>query len=158
MGWLSQKVGNWATKVQRVELEQFVARLKAMDSSEIGFLLAVATDRRHALNKMYGWDLLEPSLVEAGDTTAALKLGQLIKALQRDNNLPISAALMVWLHTLRSANNLDLRSLGRDMWGELSRGFGSIYDAAQSFGESGGKVLDLADFQVFPAGLTPKPL
>lgn len=128
-----------------------------MDADEIGMIVALATDRRHKLREMYGWDLLEPALVEAADMSAAIKLNQLIRHLQKDSNQVTAAALMVWLHTLRASMSLDLRSAGRELWGQLERGFPYALDAEDGFVAMGGNELNLGGYDQFPAGLTPIP-
>lgn len=65
---------------------------------------------------------------------------------------------MVWLHTFRSAARLELRSLGREMWKELERGFPYIEESAMLFWELTGRKLDIDGATSFPIGLTPDPI
>lgn len=157
MGWFSNKIGNWAVKTQAKELDQFIARLSAMDSEELGLVVAISTDRRHKLYELFGWDLLDPILVDAGDIAAAMKLNQLIRQVQKDNNMVVAAALMVWLHTLRAATAPDLRAKGRLLWGQLQRGFPHVFDAEAGFVAMGGPELNLDGYERFPEGLSPTP-
>lgn len=158
VGWISRKIGDWAVNTQRKELEQFVSNLRAIDGEEIGMVLAVATEKRHTLANLLGWNLLDPVAVELTDISAAMTLNRLIRDAQKAGD-PVSASgLMVWLHTLRAANTLELRQLGRDMWGQLERGFPHCENGQAGMLRLGGPYLDIEGFDEFPCGLTPKAL
>jgi hypothetical protein len=47
--------------------------------------------------------------------------------------------------------------LGRQLWGELQRGFESVPEVAASFAEVTGLILDTTGAGSFPDGLTPAP-
>ncbi|NTI22280.1 hypothetical protein G6M87_10470 [Rhizobium rhizogenes] len=158
MGWLSNKLGNWATATQKKELTEFVDRLRAMDGSEIGLVVAIGTDRRHKLKEVLGWDMLEPALLERSEPFAAMQLNKLIRQMQVDKKPLVAAGLLIWIHTLRAANSLDLRQQGREMWRQLERGFPHAYASAEGFYDLGGPELNLDNYQIFPSGLTPDPL
>ncbi|MBZ9859729.1 hypothetical protein [Mesorhizobium sp. CA12] len=157
MGWLSGKVQKWATNTQARELQEFVSRLRAIDSEELGMILATATHHRHHAAERFKWDLMEPGLAEMANPTLTLQIGQIIKTLQKDGRPELAAGYFVWLHTVRAANNPDLRQLGRDMWRELERGMPEVQSAAWGWAGLTGVVLDIRDFERFPAGLTPTP-
>lgn len=158
MGWLSNKVLGWATRSQRAELAEFISRLHAMDGSEIGLIVACATNHRHVLATHNGWDLLNPATLEIADPMIALKLGDIVRSLQGKGRPELAAGTMVWLHTVRAASNLDLRQSGREMWRELSRGFDHAEEAAVDFATLTGHVFDTHGYDTFPAGLTPERL
>jgi hypothetical protein len=157
VGWISRKIEKWAIKTQRRELESFVSNLRAIDGGEIGMVLAIATDKRHRLSEILGWNLLEPILVQISDITAAMTVNKLIREAQKAGD-PVSASgLMVWLHTLRAANTLELRQLGRDMWGQLERGFPHCEDGQAGMLAVAGQYLNIDGYDQFPSGLSPKP-
>lgn len=158
MGWLQNKIGAWATNTQKRELEEFVSRLRAMDSSEIGMIVACATHHRHFLAETRNWDLLEPVLTEMQEPTLAIQLGQYLRALQKAGRPELAAGYMVWLHTVRAASSLDLRDLGRQMWKELARGFLVAEDQGDAAGFILGISFDAHDCERFPSGLTPTPV
>ncbi|RWE67258.1 hypothetical protein [Mesorhizobium sp.] len=158
MGWLGNKVLGWSTNVQKRELAEFVARLRAMDGSELGMVVACATNHRHLVAKTRGWNLLEPALCEMQEPALALKIGQLIKDLQAKNRPELAVGFFVWLHSVRAANNPDLRQLGRDMWNELGRGFKHVEDSAEGFETVTGFEFNTAGYDAYPAGLTPSPV
>ncbi len=49
MGRLNDKLTRWAVGKQDEELRSFLAMLKAMDSRELGWVVACATHVRHVL-------------------------------------------------------------------------------------------------------------
>lgn len=158
MGWLANKFSSWAVKTQKAELEAFINNLKGLDSHEISSIVALATDGRHKLEEMYGWDFLDPVLLEASDPYVTMKINQLIRQMQKQGDTVDAAALMVWLHTLRSATTLELRMLGRELWRQLERGFATCVDTAADMSEVIGTPLNTEGYNQFPAGLTPDPL
>ncbi|MER9875313.1 hypothetical protein [Mesorhizobium sp. M0195] len=158
MGWLGNKVLGWSTNVQKRELEEFVGRLRAMDGSEVGMIVACATNHRNLVAQTRGWNLLEPALCEMQEPALALKIGQLIRDLQAKNRPELAVGFFVWLHSVRSAKNPDLRQLGRDMWKELGRGFEHVDDAAEGFEALTGFEFKIDGYNEYPAGLTPVPV
>ncbi|TIQ46746.1 hypothetical protein [Mesorhizobium sp.] len=157
MGWLSGKVQKWATNTQARELQEFVARLAAMDGEEVGMVLATATHHRHHAADRFGWDLMEPTLAEMRNPMLAVQIGQIIKTLQKEGRPELAAGYFVWLHTVRAANNPDLRQLGRDMWRELGRAMPFVESAALGWSGLTGAVLNIREFERCPAGLSPEP-
>ena len=77
---------------------------------------------------------------------------------KKKNNPIAASALMVWAHTARAGIRLELRSLGRELWRELSRGFPHVDEAAASFKALSGRSLNIEGAKQFPKGLTPEPL
>ncbi|CCG41828.1 hypothetical protein [Magnetospirillum molischianum] len=155
--WFANLFLSWATKVQRKEITRFTDALRAMDSDEIGALLALATDLRHTLEADSRLDLLDPRAVEIIWPSAAQALNRQIRNMQATNSRELAAAAMVWLHTIRAANNPDLRMLGREMWRQLERGFPKVEQAAADLQVVGMSHLNIEGYSVFPLGLSPDP-
>jgi len=155
--WFSNLFLSWATNTQRKEITRFTDALRAMDSEEIGALVATATDLRHTIAAGGGLDLLDPRTVEAIRPTAAQDLNRQIRRMQARNSQEVAAAIMVWLHTIRAANNPDLRMLGREMWRQLERGFPKVEQAAADLQVVGIRHLNIEGYSVFPLGLSPDP-
>ncbi|EBX2183591.1 hypothetical protein E1A40_08750 [Salmonella enterica subsp. enterica serovar Aba] len=157
MGWLASRFDKWAGKKQAQEICDFISRLKAMDSEEIGLVVATATNARHVLEQE-GHDLMNPTVYLALRPEFTFSLSQTAIKFQKDGNYILAAALMVWIHTFRSGDRLELRQYGRDMWRELERGFPFVEDAALGYLQVTGIHLDYSDAEAFPSGLTPTPL
>lgn len=158
MGWLTNLFLSWATRKQMEECAQFTTRLKSLDGSEIGLIVANATDRRHKLEAEFGWPLMQPSLTMTREPNATVQIGALIRMAQDTRDFISATALMVWLHTLRASVNPDLRQGGRDLWRQLERGFPHCINAMDGYKALTGVSLDVLDYQLFPAGFTPDPL
>lgn len=158
MSWLANKIGGWATKVQQKELTDFVQRMRALDGSELGMILAMATHQRHLLERAKGWNLLSPSLLADQPENFALVLNQTIQQLQREGKPHVAVGVMAWLHSIRAVQSPDLRQLGRDMWAQLARGMPFCEESAASFSlVAGGPELDTRGYEQFPDGLSPQP-
>jgi hypothetical protein len=155
MGWISRRLGDWACRVQARELKSFVDNLRAMDGQELGLVVATATHIRHQCEKL-GYPVFNLWTDEIKNCDLAIALNRIIKEKQKKGQLTDAAALMIWLHSVRARQRLELRQLGRDMWRELERGF--------PWAENHPVFLltnvdcNLNGFNDFPPGLTPYPL
>jgi len=154
---LERMFNSWAGKRQAKEIRAFVENLRVMDGDELGMVVACATDCRNRIGDK-GFNLLEPALCRAKDPMIAFQLSSELNALQRAGNSLQVAGLMVWVHTLRATDRLELRSHGRNMWRELSRGFPHVEDGAIGARLMTGMRLDTRGSDQFPSGLTPDPL
>jgi hypothetical protein len=157
VGWFSRKVENWASNNMRQELESFIASLRAMDGSEIGIVVAMATHLRHQLESM-GHMPMDPIVYVAVNPRFPLLLSQTIGDFQKQERFRDAAALLIWAHSARAGSRLELRALGRELWRELARGFPHVEDGARSVAEMTGSRLNTQGANEFPKGLTPEPL
>ena len=157
-GWLRRKIGNWATDSQREDLERFVVSLRGQDPEELGTVVLMATVVRLNLGpKTLPITALE-GLATGTDqeVMAPLMLNRLIRELQQQGSLPQAAGAMVWLHSVRAINAPELRLLGRQMWGELVRGFAFVNEARIGLMVLTGKPVDSAYAEA--ARYIPSPL
>lgn len=124
--WIKRKYEiQWVQSV-REDLGRFVCQLRGGADKEIGELVAVAT-----IFKLWLTDegLLPSSaleLADPGDDTCSIidaTLVRLHRKLQKTDRLLDAAGVAVWLLTTRALGCGEARELGREMWGELRRGF-----------------------------------
>jgi hypothetical protein len=152
----------WGANKVKIEIDDFVRNLSAMDGTDLGMIVAIATDTRHTITLKYDtWDLLSPDITCLRHPNIALELGSLIKGCQKTNNLTAATSLMVWLFTVRGAIALECLQSARNMWGELERGFPHVESCARNVAEGIGvtpKILDIRDYDRFPDGQTPEVL
>jgi hypothetical protein len=153
LGWLMDK---WSFHQEQRDLQDFVEKLRVMDGSEIGFVMAIALDWRNEFLKD-GNDMLQPFVVLVQSPHMRWIIVRTIKQLQQNGGVVGASGLMVWLHTLRAASRLENRRLGRDLWRELERGFSHIEEGAESAWRTYRKALDIKGGCVFPDGLAPTP-
>lgn len=132
------------------DIERFISILKGTDARQMCLVVAMATQYRNALAKE-GVDLLQPMKAEEKDMMITLKIGQFIKAAQKRD--PAHATgWMVWLHTLRAADILEIRYQGRLMWRELGRGFPHVEEVADDFASIFNRRLDVSGYDEIPQG------
>jgi hypothetical protein len=141
---------------RRRDLETFVAGLTAMDDGEVGMVMAVATAMRNKFApELRDGIVRDPAGVNrrwpAMDDEMALK----ISALQKRGMTSDACAGMVWLHTLRAVGDPALERLGRNMWGELRRGFPHVWTAFATLTFELNLQVDVAKFDEIPVGLEP---
>jgi hypothetical protein len=156
MGWLSNKINQWAGDKQEEELRQFLEMLRSMDGSELGLVAAGVTHMRHAL-ELEGHNVMDPIVYTTSNPTFAMQLSNLVRECQKQGRMQDAASLMVWLHTMRAGIRLELRGLAREMWGQLARGFPHIHASAAAMRGRDGQPLSLAGATQFPAGFSPQP-
>jgi hypothetical protein len=156
--WVKQKVLDWSVSAQEREMRDWIAKLAALDASEVGTIVAVAMHYRNVLANHPKIDLMYPFVAITLDPMIGIKLARDIQRLQSERLFSLASGVMVWLFTVRAAQAPELRMLGRQLWGELQRGFESVPEAAASVQELTGISLDTGGAGCFPDGLTPAPL
>jgi hypothetical protein len=157
MNWLIQKMDKWATNKQREEMVNFIALLRSMDGSELGHAVAIATHARHKLETT-GHHPMDPIVYTSINPGFPLFLSRVTNEFKKKRQDQDAAAYMIWTHTARAGVRLELRSLGRELWRELSRGFPHVEESAHSFFLLSGIRLNISFAQQFPSGLTPEPM
>tara|TARA_B110000208_G_scaffold183772_1_gene236840 strand:- start:542 stop:1000 length:459 start_codon:yes stop_codon:yes gene_type:complete len=139
------------TGAEAKELEVFVSPMRGFDGSEMGAVVYSTYKFSDLLREQFGWDIFYPHLVLSTDNFAVMKVGKIIKQLQSEGNMGFAAGGLVWLHTLRAAQNPELRLAAREIWHNLRRGFSH----ARSFASDVGDPLFCIGKQ-FPDGFTPE--
>jgi len=129
-GWLNRKVNGTQ------DLERFVTSLRGMSAAELGVLVALATVVR--INMRNAGHLPDAALDAAGglppekQLAAQLKMSNLVRQFQQLGQPSDAAGAMIWSHSMRAGATPELRLLGRQMWGELSRGFAHAPEAIEN--------------------------
>ncbi|EPM0510240.1 TPA: hypothetical protein QDZ12_004212 [Pseudomonas putida] len=156
MGMFARLISSWAIKGQKKDLQRFIDQLAAMDSGEIGFVLAIATHLRNNLEES-GYRLMDPLIDYPADPTVVIRLQRLIREFQRTGAMSDAAGAMVWMHTMRVGGQHELRGLARKMWGELARGMPHVVGASVDVYRLTNKFPNTSGYDQYPQGLTPTP-
>jgi hypothetical protein len=143
------------TRVSERDLQSAISLLQGMDGSEIAVVLVYAIDIRHRT----------PAIMEASCDFASAgnpRFAGLLMALNRatkaarDRGDNVEAfAYLIWLHSVRAAQDTALRGSAKRMWRELSRGFGHIAEAEGTVGAILGRWPNSFGAREFPDGLDP---
>jgi len=143
------------------DLERFLVALKGMSDQELGMVVAMAAILRMELRPqgLFPDEALDIASTLPKSERKAVRSGMsgLALNLQKKND-PSAGAAMVWLHTLRALQFPELRLLGRQMWGELQRGFPHVFAAFHFMEDTVGQPLPLGALQAsqfIPVGLEP---
>ncbi|WP_395077506.1 hypothetical protein [Hyphococcus sp.] len=147
----------WASRQQEKEIKNFLTGLASADGSELGLVVASASDWRHNFLAL-GIDLRYPAICLAKDPTITFQITRTIQDLQKSGQQHKCVGLMVWVHSLRAMSRPELRKYGREIWRELSRGFPHTVESAYGAGEILGMDFQTLGHDEFPDGLTPDPL
>lgn len=154
--WLERKFFSWSVDKQKKELETWLGMLRAMNSDEIGAVVAIATHIRHGLEKTYLVNLLDPVVTASLSPNLVFTLHKWIKEYQSRGDRSSAAGVMVWLHTIRCGTSLELRQHGRELWRELQRGFPFAVASAQGIYSISGVMLNTQGSGSVPTGLEPE--
>lgn len=150
--------------IQKKEMKAFLDSLKSQDGRDIAVSVIVSTAYRNSVLKIENINLLSPAIEFQLDPLILLRVGMGIKEKQKTEDYVVAAALMIWLHTIRSITHPSLRSLGRSIWAELARGMACVPELIEE-----GAILsllndmyptmifDITGYDKFPIGLTPSP-
>jgi len=144
-------------KMQMKEGNAFLEMLKVADSNELGFVVALAADVRNDLFEQ-GFDLQNPIVAHELNPRLVINLLAEVKQMQKNNMQHLVPGHVIWICSLRAANDLKLRAIARKIWGELERGFPHAESGAEEATFMFGVSLDTTNFNKFPTSLTPKPL
>jgi hypothetical protein len=153
MGWLAQKVMKWSIQKQENELKEFLQKVSAADSSELGLPVLMATVYRHIFRRQTGLDLLRPAEVLVADHLICWRLSREVERLQSKKEFISATPVIIWVHSLRAMGELQLRPLGRELWRELKRGFPYVLDASHEPAFSSLTSDDLEGYECVPDGL-----
>lgn len=137
------------------EITDYLEILKGMSSEELGLaVLSALTFRKNFLRKN-NVDLMDPLLVLNQNPDIVINLCQAYEKVIEDNKPYLGVPLAIWIHTLRSIENPIIRSIGRQVWNELSRGFPHCRSKRESYNTIYGNKSSMELVGKFPKGLEP---
>lgn len=162
--WLKTHLGERALEAGRRELGRFVTGLDAMSDEDLGALVAIATVLRVNFESH---DVIPEDVFTADEMPSVERLGayqmrinKLVRQFDRMRQPDDAAGAIVWSYSLRALNVPGLRDLGRDMWGELRRGFPQVQAKLDQAEEKRGDPFPARvreGWGMIPAGLEPPP-
>lgn len=146
---------SWANKQKIKEATNFLVRLESLSDQEVGAYVALCIDQAHLIWVEKQIDLYQPKDCNKSDPYLLMSLSRAASECQANGNFGAASRLMLWVHTLRSAESPELYFLGRHIWAQLSRGFPYAEAAAFDYFQETGKFLYLTRLGEFPDGLGP---
>jgi len=144
---------NKLEKVSSRELEDFLSRMRSIDSDSLGGPAAMTSIWADTLQEQYGWDVYYPHVVTTQHVDAVMKIGSQVRHLQKqgpDGNMRAVGGLD-WSHTLRASLNLKLTGGVREIWSHIERGFPYAHEAATNM-----MLGTVNHIGRFPDGFTPQ--
>ena len=146
---------SWANKQKIKEATDFLVRLETLSDQEMGAYVALCIDQAHLIWADRQIDLYKLKDCTKLDPYLLMSLSKGALECQKNGNFGAASRLMLWVHTLRSAESPELYFLGRHIWAQMSRGFPHAESAAFDFFQETGKPLILTRLGDFPEGLGP---
>lgn len=141
---------------RKTELLRYHDSVSSMDGAELGLTLALAANFRNSYLKTTGIDLADPFAAIAIHPALLSELSSMLVTYEQKNESLKVASLSLWVHTVRAASDLHLRSYGIDLWCEVGRGISHVAEAAENFYLTQREELDLSGVTEFPVGFTPQ--
>ena len=160
--WRKRRAQLNAVRDATADLERFVLSLKGQSADELGMLVAIAAVIRMNMRQegRLPDEALGVGVPLSDDQQDAIQanMSRLTREWQKMNQPTDAAGGMVWLHSLRASRYPEVRLLGRQMWGELQRGFPTAFQAFDFIEKATQKPLPLGCLQAsqfIPVGLEP---
>lgn len=160
--WMKRKTQLAIVNAATSDIERFSRGLQGGSSDEVAQIVAMATLIRvnlEAAGRLPRYVLdLRAQRDQSQANLVQLYLNRLANEFQKMNQPSDAAGTMVWLHSARSLNIPEIRTLGREMWSELLRGFDGAADAATEVCHLVGREVPIdieAEVRFIPGGLEP---
>lgn len=160
--WLANHFNERALRSSSREIGRFVDRLRGAGDRSLGLVVGCATVVRVNM-EIHG--ALPDGLMRRADRASSEELGimqmrlnQLSRQFAKRRQQGDAMGAMVWSYSLRCLNVPELLPLGREMWGELKRGFEHVEEALREGEARNGKPFDRrvwAEWRLIPPGLDP---
>jgi len=132
--WVKRKVNDVGSKSSVKDLQRVVVMLKGMSDDELAALVSLSHALRENMRETSGIDiayhLSDFDNPECGE--AWVHVRNMVRHCQAKEMFEASAALMVWLHSIRAMHYLECRYYGQQMWSELLRGTRALQAAGES--------------------------
>jgi len=160
--WLTAHLQERALKGSTKEMRGFIDSLKRTNDRGLGLVVACATVVR--VNMEIHGALPEGLMGRAAQAQSQelgimqMRLNQLSRQFSKRRQQGDAMGAMVLSYSLRALNVPELLPLGREMWGELGRGFEHVEGALREGESLNGKPFDRrvwAEWRLIPPGLDP---
>lgn len=137
-GWLLRKAQQRSLISQEREIILFIRSLQGMHKDELASLLVMAT-RQRLIIEGTGVQLTAAldGFSPPDEGVYPLKIGGMIRGLQKAGDMAAAGSMMIWAHSIRAAINPALRVFGRQLWAELDRGRVKIPEAFVGLRQAG---------------------
>jgi hypothetical protein len=130
--WLSQRAERRNSVQASKQLDDFLIRLKGLDDYELGFVAACTADACYHWSKT-GVDLLQPGIALMKFPGLEFVMSKAVITLQNSGQESRAPGAMVWAHTVRAEQRLELRFAAKEMWRHVRQGFPFADDAAYTY-------------------------
>lgn len=129
--WVAQQMGIVPLSVQMEQARQFTEKLEKVGNTEKGHIADMVAEYRIAFEKR-GIRVSDPIAYVKEKPAIITRFEVFLKDLQNTNETIKTAAIIIWLHTLRAAQvgnkdpNHEYMVIVKSMWKALSEGFSDI--------------------------------
>jgi hypothetical protein len=160
--WLGERDRKRALDISFREIRKFLDGMKQLSDEDMGIVVAVAhvirveIEDKGALPPGLFGNATLPSTDELGKIQ--YEMNQLIRHFNRLKQPTDALAATVLSLSLRCLNVPELRGLGQEMWGEMSRGFPYAENVLKTGEKNRGEPLPAriwSEWNRIPAGLEP---
>ena len=135
------------------EAKDMLARLQSLDSPEVALVTAMVYHSGAILERDLGLDPFHPAILVELDPDAPLKTSKLAISLRKENEVAMSNALAVWVHTFRAMRNYQVRNISREIWKCLASGIPHVEKVDNQYFMETRKRLALSRLGQIPEGV-----
>ncbi|MDB2696781.1 hypothetical protein N9Y78_00935 [Alphaproteobacteria bacterium] len=151
---INQQINN----KMKSEISEYLLIIKGLSDEELGIAVLSALTLRKEILKSSGIDLMDPLIALQKNPDLTITFSKKHEELTAQNLPHLTVPYTVWIHTLRSVSNPVIRTYGRQMWKELSRGFNYIEGKKENYRWIYGVEPSSELAGQFPIGLDPSDI
>lgn len=151
---INQQINN----KMKSEISEYIQIIKGLGDEELGMAVLSALTLRKEILKSSNIDLMDPIIALRQKPDLTITFSKKHEEFTAQKKPHLTVPYTIWIHTLRSVSNPVIRTLGREMWKELSRGFNHVEGKKENYIWIYGNapISELAG--QFPIGLDPSDI
>ena len=151
---INQQINN----KMKSEISEYILIIKGLGDEELGIAVLAALTLRKEILTSSGIELMDPLIALQQNPDLTITFSKKHEEFTAQKLPHLTVPYTVWIHTLRSVSNPVIRTLGRQMWKELSRGFNHIEGKKEHYRWIYGVEPSSELAGQFPLGLDPSDI
>ena len=152
------KINQQINNKMKSEISEYLLIIKGLGDEELGIAVLSALILREEILKSSGIDLMDPLIALQQNPDLTITFSKKHEEFTAQKLPHLTVPYTIWIHTLRSVSNPVIRTLGRQMWKELSRGFNHVEDSKENYWLIYGIEPSSELVGQYPIGLDPSDI
>lgn len=154
--WLQRRLRNNAIRSIGEDIDQTIVSLQGMDSEAVAMVVAVTAHIRNVFYHHYGMDLHDGDALHERLAEIEGILRRTAITIAKKEQSDLIGGFSVWILTYQALQKAELRLKGRQLWGQMRRGFPHVRMAAQALSDHSRISLVILGHDRIPLGMEPE--